>query len=96
MTCRDVADFLMDYLAGELPAATRDIFERHLRECPECREYLALYQTAVAMGRRAFAVENATAAVVDIPEKLVIAVVSSLQARNKAPKNKERTRRTIN
>ncbi|MCC6361642.1 MAG: zf-HC2 domain-containing protein, partial [Phycisphaerales bacterium] len=30
MTCKELAEFLMDYLDGELPAETRAVFDRHL------------------------------------------------------------------
>jgi anti-sigma factor RsiW len=36
MTCRELIDFLMSYLDGELPAAQNRSFEDHLDLCPAC------------------------------------------------------------
>ncbi len=51
MTCRELDRFLMDYVAGELPAATRDAFEVHLGECPACVRYLEAYRGTLALER---------------------------------------------
>jgi hypothetical protein len=34
ITCREFIDFLVDYLAGELPPASQAEFEFHLSDCP--------------------------------------------------------------
>ena len=44
MTCREFADFIMDYLAGQLPADAREPFEWHLSRCHNCHEYIAQVQ----------------------------------------------------
>ena len=36
MTCREFAEFLSDYLSGELSPETRAQFEGHLTVCPNC------------------------------------------------------------
>jgi len=85
MTCRELADFLMEYLDGELPADVRAAFDRHLSLCPNCVAYLAAYKTTIAMGRRAFAADEAEAdadARPDVPEDLVKAI---LIARHRDP-----------
>ena len=76
MTCREFADFIMDYMTGELAADVRAAFERHISRCPNCRTYLAQYQQTVAAGRDAFADENA-APPPDVPEDLIQAILSS-------------------
>src|ERR1041385_3006363 len=35
VTCREVADFLMEYIDGTLPSAQRATFDRHLAVCPD-------------------------------------------------------------
>ena len=54
MTCREFADFMMDYIAGELPADTRALFERHLSRCPKCPKYFEQYKRTLAAGKSAF------------------------------------------
>ena len=43
MTCREIADFLLAYLDGELSAGWRRAFEAHLAECPQCVDYIESY-----------------------------------------------------
>ena len=81
MTCREFTAFIADFLDGELPAATRDEFEQHLRACANCLRYLQSYRTATALGRRAFDDEDA-AVPADVPESLIDAI---LRARKHQP-----------
>jgi anti-sigma factor RsiW len=74
MTCRQCADFLADYVAGELAADELEIFERHLRACPNCEEYMRQYRTTIAAGRAACADPEAPA---DIPEPLIRAILAA-------------------
>jgi anti-sigma factor RsiW len=77
MTCREVADFLLDYSTGELPDATRQAFEHHLTLCLNCREYLALYLASVEFSRRAFENDDILAVPAGVPEDLVAAILSA-------------------
>ena len=75
MTCREMDRFLMDYVAGDLPPATRVAFERHLGECPACVEYLDAYRKTLHLEKElAAAGEEIPEAV---PEDLVRAVLKS-------------------
>ena len=49
MTCKEIADFLMDYLNGELGEAKRIIFEEHLGDCADCVAYLQSYAMTVKL-----------------------------------------------
>jgi anti-sigma factor RsiW len=51
LTCRQVADFLMAYLDGELAAAERAAFDAHLHHCDECVRYLRDYQATVHLAQ---------------------------------------------
>ena len=77
MTCREVADFLLDYYSGELPDGLHLVFEGHLNRCPNCREYLAQYVAAVEMGRRAFDDDRAAASKAGVPDELVSAILEA-------------------
>jgi anti-sigma factor RsiW len=76
VTCRAFADFITDYLTGELPFESRRQFVRHLRLCPNCRRYLASYEQTVKLGKRAFD-EERDALPEDVPEDLVEAILSA-------------------
>ena len=76
MTCREFADFLADYLSGELSPGTRAQFERHLELCPNCVAYLSNYKDTIVLGRTAMAGDDA-AVPADVPEGLVKAILAS-------------------
>lgn len=76
MKCREFVEFIADYLAGEMPAGTRDQFEAHLRRCVNCRAYLSSYQATIELGRRAFADEDADVPL-EVPAELVRAILDS-------------------
>ncbi len=76
MTCRELADFIADYLSGALPPDTRAQFERHMGVCTNCVAYLDGYKTTVEIGRRAF--DDPDAPVPDtVPEELVKAILAA-------------------
>lgn len=76
MTCREFADFIMDYLGGQLPADRREPFERHLSRCHGCHEYLTQYKDTVAAGRLAFQNPDDDASN-EVPEDLIKAVLAA-------------------
>ena len=77
MTCREFADFIADYLSGELTAASRQTFERHLKACDNCRAYLVIYQDTVRLGRRAFDESDEDTVPGSVPERLVNAILAA-------------------
>ena len=76
MTCRAFADFIGDYLSGELPSGERSAFEHHLDLCANCRKYLAGYEQTVQLGKRAFENDDAVLPA-DVPEELVKAILDA-------------------
>jgi anti-sigma factor RsiW len=75
VTCREFADFMMEYLAGELAPDVLQAFERHLSLCPNCDTYLAQYRATVAAGREAFADDDARVPE-EVPEDLIRAILA--------------------
>lgn len=76
MTCRELVDFLMEYLDGELPADQRDIFESHVGECPPCEAYLDTYKQTIRLGKGVCS-EPDGAAPEDVPEQLIQAILAA-------------------
>jgi len=76
LTCRACADFLADYLSGELDAEVRASFEVHLDRCGNCRTYLEQYAAVIKAGQKACARENEQAAGA-LPEELVRAILEA-------------------
>lgn len=71
MTCRDFAEFLLDYVEGTLPADARQRFDDHLAICPDCVHYLQQYRDTIAAGRLALGDELPD----DVPDSLVSAIL---------------------
>jgi anti-sigma factor RsiW len=76
MTCRELADFLMDYVNEDLPSEVRQSFDRHLTLCPNCVAYVRTYRTTIELGRRAFADGDAEAEA-EVPLELVRAILAA-------------------
>ena len=76
MTCRELADFMADYLSGEVSPPVRAAFDHHLALCPNCRRYLTSYEETVKLGKAAFDDDNA-AVPPDVPEELVKAILDA-------------------
>jgi anti-sigma factor RsiW len=72
MNCRECADFLADYVAGDLPADELTVFERHLKACPNCEEYMRQYRLTIAAGRAA-----CSDVPTEIPEALIRAILAA-------------------
>jgi anti-sigma factor RsiW len=52
MNCRELAELLIDYVAGELAAEETEHIRRHLAECPTCVCYVETYELTIELTRR--------------------------------------------
>jgi len=75
MTCRELIEFLADYLAGDLRVEVRRVFEAHLGDCPECVTYLRGYADAIRLARAS--AETDVAVPAEVPERLVRAILAA-------------------
>ena len=80
MTCLEVAEFLLEYVEGELPGPVRREFEFHLRECPTCVTYLENYRKTIRVTKIAHAPDPGGSAP-PLPEDLVRAILDALDTR---------------
>lgn len=76
VTCRELVEFLDDYLAGALPPARVSAFNAHLSACPSCVAYMKTYQRAGALVREALQPPEAPVPG-DVPEALVQAILAA-------------------
>jgi anti-sigma factor RsiW len=83
LTCREIADFLGEYVGGSLPPAAVTELERHLAVCPPCVAYLESYRRTIDLARRAFG-GRAAAADPEVPDKLVAAIEAARLAQARA------------
>jgi len=74
LSCRELVEFLADYLAGRLPVDQAARFDRHLAGCPACATYARTYEDSVRLGRGAFLCPDDQVPG-DVPEDLVRAIL---------------------
>ena len=74
MTCRELIDFIMEYLDGELPQEQRSVFEEHLKLCPPCLEYLESYKETVRLGKECLTCEDDAPLPDGVPDRLLEAI----------------------
>ncbi len=72
MTCREVLDFLDDYVADGLPPASRHDFDRHLSVCPSCVAYLDSYRETTKMAKASMA------DIEDVPPEVITAILATI------------------
>ena len=53
ITCRELTEFLDDYLADRLESAVRAAFDEHLAVCSDCANYLSSYRRSIELGKQA-------------------------------------------
>jgi anti-sigma factor (TIGR02949 family) len=73
LTCRQLIDFIMSYLDGELPPDQRAEFDRHMSACPSCVDYLKTYEKTLLLTKAA-ADDQVPA---EVPESLVQAILAA-------------------
>ncbi len=47
--CQQWVEMVTDYLEGALPRALHEAADRHLADCPHCREYLEQMRRTIAV-----------------------------------------------
>lgn len=73
VTCREVIEFLGEYIEGRLAAKVLDEFQRHLGECSSCVNYLDAYRRTILLGRSADCASDPTLSQ-SVPPDLVEAI----------------------
>ncbi|MFQ5767711.1 MAG: anti-sigma factor family protein [Acidobacteriota bacterium] len=74
LSCREMTDFILDYLNHELPVREADDFRQHMQDCPECLAYLDSYEKTAKMGKLAHADPDICQ---DAPEQLIQAILAA-------------------
>jgi anti-sigma factor RsiW len=52
ISCRELAELLIDYVAGDLAPEHHRRLEQHLHCCPPCLTYLETYQLTIQITRK--------------------------------------------
>lgn len=76
ITCRELEEFIAEYLDHALSWRQWIVFRLHLLYCRECRDYLVSYERTVALGKAVFQHPDGPVPE-DIPEDLVRAILAA-------------------
>jgi anti-sigma factor RsiW len=52
MTCRELTELLLDFVAGELADEQVQRMQEHLDSCPPCLTILTTYRLTIQLGRK--------------------------------------------
>jgi len=52
ITCRELVELLIDFVADQLTAEQRECVEHHLRDCSSCVAYVESYRCTVQLTRQ--------------------------------------------
>ena len=77
ITCRELIEFLDDYVDENLSEERRREFEEHLAVCPDCVAYIDSYEKTVELTKRAYRQQDELPE--DVPDELVRAVIKSVK-----------------
>jgi anti-sigma factor RsiW len=80
VTCRELVEFLNDYLSGALGPDERGRFDAHLDACDDCVAYLDGYRRTVDLAGEAFRGEDEPVPA-DVPAALVDAILAARRKR---------------
>ncbi|MEP5729502.1 MAG: zf-HC2 domain-containing protein [Sulfitobacter sp.] len=75
ITCEVFESFILAYLEDELSPDQRRVFERHLKVCRSCRQYLADYRMTLA-ATQSLSVDDKVA-LENVPEDLITAILAA-------------------
>jgi len=78
VTCAEFEQFIDDYLDKNLSPKETIVFERHIKLCRECRDYLTAYANSIALGKAVFAVDSDDLPVpAEVPTDLLQAILEA-------------------
>jgi anti-sigma factor RsiW len=75
MNCRELTEFLMAYLDGELDGEVCRCFESHLRMCPACMAYVDTYRASITLSRDSCTCTEGKPPLPNAPEELIQAIL---------------------
>ena len=74
MNCREISQFLMEYVGETLEREVYVSFETHVNGCHNCHTYLIQYRETIRAGQLACQDDDVS----DLPEDLVQAVLIAI------------------
>ena len=78
LTCRELEEFISDYVDGNLPTITKAKFTVHLLICRDCKSYISAYMRSIEMGKK-MCEKLDSEAPEDVPEELIAFVLENIK-----------------
>ncbi len=78
LSCRDVEDFMIDFVDGDMDLLTRMQFSMHITMCADCRRYLQMYIDSIALGKRIFDCPD-DEATGHVPDEIINAILAATE-----------------
>lgn len=78
ITCRELIEFLDDYVDGSISTSERGRFDDHLGRCPACAQYLRGYRDTLRAVALAYSPAEAPPA--EVPSELIAAILAARRA----------------
>jgi predicted anti-sigma-YlaC factor YlaD len=78
LTCRELEEFISDYIDGKLPTITKAKFIIHLFICRDCRSYIDAYKRSIEMGK-SLCDKLDSESQEDVPEELITFVLENIK-----------------
>jgi anti-sigma factor RsiW len=85
ITCQEIVELMTEYVEGALSAADRHLFERHLVQCPPCRDYLQQLRATVVRAGSLAITETAP----ELPASTEAALLSAFRNFQRKPSEGE-------
>lgn len=77
LTCRELEEFIGDYVDGKLPAITNIKFIMHLLLCQDCKSYIRAYKRSIEMSKK-LCDKLDSEVPEDVPEELIKFVLENI------------------
>lgn len=77
ITCGEFEQFVVDYLDNNLEGSQLKAFERHLKICPECIDYIKHYKQTLELASRTMETNGAFYKAGNPPEDLITAILDA-------------------
>jgi len=77
VTCRELYEFICEYLEGNLPEDQHAQFKAHLSNCPCCEQYLVSYRQTIRAAKSCLCDKSSKDAPPPMPDDLINAILAA-------------------
>lgn len=78
LSCRELDEFISDYVDGKLPFIIKVKFTLHLLICRDCKSYINAYMRSIEMGQTMYDKLDSEVPE-DVPEELITFVLDNVK-----------------